>query len=111
MIAEVHGPRQRFKRRWVWEPRQLSRPRFYGYIDTWLGGSLVDFGFEVGGAGFDPAFDVGVAFEAAPGSLLDRLLVLLRGERRPKGCSYDGCAIDGPHYHRDTPDGEEVVRT
>lgn len=25
-------------------------------------------------------------------------------------CDYPGCAITDPHYHRETPDGEEVVR-
>lgn len=26
-------------------------------------------------------------------------------------CPYPGCIIIGGHYHRDTPDGEEVIRT
>ncbi len=25
-------------------------------------------------------------------------------------CDYPGCAITAPHYHRETPDGEEIVR-
>ena len=25
-------------------------------------------------------------------------------------CDYPGCAISDPHYHRETPDGEEIVR-
>lgn len=25
-------------------------------------------------------------------------------------CTYPGCCIIGGHYHRDTPDGEEVIR-
>lgn len=25
-------------------------------------------------------------------------------------CPMEGCAVNGPHYHRDTLDGEEVVR-
>lgn len=29
----------------------------------------------------------------------------------PRQCTYPGCCISGGHYHRDTPDGEEVIRT
>ena len=32
------------------------------------------------------------------------------GEPLPEECEWCGGAVSGMHYHRDTPDGEEVVR-
>lgn len=83
MSAKVHGPQRRCTPHFRFDLDEFTRPRLVGYIDVWLGGSLVDFGFELTTRqSLDPALGVGVQFEAAPNSLIDRLLCMLTGVRR-----------------------------